>query len=106
MTDEQAKELAEIVSKEFREGAIEQLVLMKDQSLKIVTNIKENIKDKGKLDGVLEEEKIKDEALNLACRRIDTLMGNEDSEYVTDPFTFELLAKEELEKERKNGRTN
>lgn len=51
MTDEQAKELMEIVSKEFWEGAIEQLVLMKDQSLKIVTNIKENIKEKGKLDG-------------------------------------------------------
>lgn len=51
MTDEQAKELMEIVSKEFWKGAIEQLVLMKDQSLKIVTNIKENIKEKGKLDG-------------------------------------------------------
>lgn len=51
MTEEQAKELAEIVSKEFWEGAIEQLAFMKDQSLKIVTNIKENIKEKGKLDG-------------------------------------------------------
>ena len=54
MTDEQAKELMKIVSKEFWEGAIEQLVLMKDQSLKIVTNIKENIKEKGKLDGTTE----------------------------------------------------
>ena len=51
MTDEQAKELVKIVSKEFWEGAIEQLVLMKDQSLKIVTNIKDKIKEKGKLDG-------------------------------------------------------
>lgn len=51
MTDEQAKELMEIVSKEFWEGAIEQLVLMKDQTHKIVTNIKETIKEKGNLDG-------------------------------------------------------
>ena len=50
------------------------------------------------LDGVLEEERLKDEALKLACRRIDYLEGNEDSEYMTDPFTFILLAKEELEK--------
>ena len=48
--------------------------------------------------GVLEEERLKDMALKLACKRIDCLMGNEDSEYVTDPFTFELLAKEEQEK--------
>ena len=44
MTDEQAKELMEIVSKEFWEGAIEQLVLMKDTTLECVTNIKEKIK--------------------------------------------------------------
>lgn len=48
---------------------------------------------------IAQEEKLKDMALKLACRRIDTLMGNEDGEYVTDPFTFKLLAKEELEKE-------
>ena len=54
MTDEQAKELAKRVSKEFWEGVIEQLVLMKDQSLKIITNIKENVKEKGKLDGSAE----------------------------------------------------
>lgn len=51
MTDEQAKELMEIVSKEFWEGAIEQLVLMKDTTLECVTNIKDKIKEKGKLDG-------------------------------------------------------
>lgn len=51
MTDEQAKELMEIVSKEYWKGTIEQLVFMKDKSLKIITNIKENIKEKGKLDG-------------------------------------------------------
>lgn len=51
MTEEQAKELREIVSKEFWDGVFEQLALMKDQSLKIVANIKENIKEKGKLDG-------------------------------------------------------
>lgn len=51
MTEEQAKELREIVSKEFWDGVFEELVLMKDQSLKIVTNIKEEIKEKGKLDG-------------------------------------------------------
>ena len=51
MTEEQAKELAKNVSKEFWKGIIEQLILMKDQSHKIVTNIKENIKEKGKLDG-------------------------------------------------------
>ena len=50
MTDEQAKELMEIVSKEFWEGAIEQLVLMKDKTLECVTNIKEKIK----LDGATE----------------------------------------------------
>lgn len=44
MTDEQAKELKEIVSKQFREGVIEQLVLMKEQSHKLITNIKEKIK--------------------------------------------------------------
>lgn len=44
MTDEQAKELAEIVSKEFHESIIKQLVLMKDKSYKLVTNIKEKIK--------------------------------------------------------------
>lgn len=47
MTDEQAEELMGIVSKQFREGVIEQLVLMKDQSHKLVTNIKEKIKLNG-----------------------------------------------------------
>lgn len=51
--------------------------------------------------GVLEEEQIKDKALELACRHIDSLMGDEDSEYVTDPFTFILLAKEELAEKEK-----
>lgn len=47
---------------------------------------------------LIDEEAVYKRALELACRRIDCLMGNEDSEYVTDPFTFKLLAKEELEK--------
>jgi len=52
--------------------------------------------------GDLEQElAIYKQALELACRRIDYLIGDEDSEYMTDPFTFKLLAKEELDKGEK-----
>lgn len=51
MTDEQAKELMKKVSKEFWKGIIEQSELMKDKTLECVTNIKDKIKEKGKLDG-------------------------------------------------------
>ena len=61
-------------------------------------NIYNDILNQLEESGVLEEEKLKDEALKLACRKIDELMGNECSEYVTDPFTFVQLAKEELDK--------
>lgn len=61
-------------------------------------NIYNDILNQLEESGILEEEKLKDMALKLACRRIDYLEGNEDSEYMTDPFTFILLAKEELYK--------
>lgn len=54
MTDEQAKELMKKVSKEFWKGIIEQLSLMKDKTLECVTNIKDKIKEKGKLNGATE----------------------------------------------------
>ena len=69
MTDEQAKELMKKVSKKFWKGIIEQSELMKDKTLECVTNIKEKIKEKGKLD------KAEEYGFNLAVDCFEAAMN-------------------------------